>query len=662
MEHLDQFHFIRPLWLLAILPALIVAVALLRANLGKSNWSGIIAPHLLQHLIDKPSDTKGFNPLWLLLPVWLLVCIALAGPTWSKINQPLKQDLSAAVFVWDLSPSMMAKDLQPSRTARAKYKLIDLLDSRGSGLTGLVAYAGEAHIVTPLTDDAKTVKNLLNGLSPEMMPVRGSNPEMALEQALQLLNEGGVQRGDIVFITDGIDAAAHDKLTSLLKTSAHRVTVWGFGTEQGAPIPLGQNQGFAKQRNGEIIITKRDDYELSEAAVAMSGLYIPFSSTNIDVDNISASLQAADKSATKDTTREFDQWQESGYYLIFFVIPFMALAFRRGWLLSMVLIIPLAQPKTAHAGVWQDLWLNKDQQAQQALESGDLQSASKTFQDPEWKAYSEYKQQNFETAADLFNGDTAKSWYNKANALTQLEQYDEALSAYDEALKRQPNFEEAKHNKAITEKLKTLKEQQKSDSNESQDGKQQQDENGESSDDQSQNQQDGESQQDSENQQGEPSDQQNQGEQDQQQNSGEQSDGSPEESNSEQSNLTDEQQKALEDKYGQQEEGESSDEENPQPSEGQETEQPQEEESDTAEQDLNEQEKSDTQPNGEQQSMLIPQAGDTEEQQALEQWLRKVPDDPSGLLRNKFYTESRKRSAETKPPIFSFEDDPKKRW
>lgn len=675
MELFSQFHFIRPWWLVAIIPCVVLGVLLLRANLNKGNWSGVIAPHLLPFLLDKPNNTRGFNPLTLLIPAWIIACIALAGPTWNKITQPLKQDVSAAVFVWDLSPSMMAQDIQPSRAARAKYKLIDLLDSRKTGLTGLVAYAGEAHIVTPLTDDARTVKNLLNGLSPDMMPVRGSNPEMALELAVKLLAESRASQGDIVFITDGIDSAAHDQLKRLLEETKHRVTVWGFGTEQGAPIPLGSNQGFAKKRNGEIIITKRDDHELSEAAVQMGGLYIPFSSTNSDIETISATLEAANTSTTKESTQEFDRWEESGYYFVFLLLPFLVISFRRGWLMSVTLVFFLSPTERAEAGVWEDLWLNKNQQAAKALAEGDVSRASKTFEDPKWKAYSDYKQKNYEAAAKQFNGEDAQSWYNKGNALTHLEHYDEAIEAFKKALELDPSLQEALENQSIAQKLKELQQSQQEQQNQeggeqNQEGEQQE---GESQDSDSQGT-------DSENNHSENTDSQNSESQQPQnknaENSGQQSGQDQSENQGEEqgnrSELTEEQQQALQEKYNQQAEDDS--EESEQSSREQEDSAAQTEAADSEHTDEEENEQPQStqamqqqaQPQestenttGEQQILM---QTEQEKQQALEQWLRKVPDDPSGLLRNKFYTESRKRRAEEKPSIFTYEDDPKKRW
>lgn len=660
MDTLQHFHFIRPFWLLAILPAVAIGIALLRANLIKGNWNGVIAQHLLPYLIDKPSNSRGVNPLLALIPLWVIACVALAGPTWQKIAQPLKQDLSAAVILWDLSPSMLAEDLKPSRAARAKYKLIDLFDKRETGLSGLVAYAGEAHIVTPLTDDSRTVKNLLNGLSPDMMPVRGSNPEMALELAVKLLKEGGVERGDIIFVSDGIDPAAFYKLEDLIAPTQHRVTVWGFGSEQGAPIPLGNNQGFAKTRSGEIVMTKRNDNELSDAAVAMGGIYIPFTSTNADVESIAASLGAADKSATKESTKEFDLWEESGYYLVFLLLPFAAISFRRGWLFSIALIGLMAPTENVHANIWDDLWLNENQQAQRALDNGDAATASKKFKDPQWKAIAEYKQQNYEQAAELFAGESANDVYNRANALTQLEQYDEAIAAYDQALAQNPALAKAKHNKEIAEKLKALKEQQQQNGEQgedSQDGEQ-----GENSDSQNQDGQQGE-------QNGEQSDnQQSQQDGQQQGNDGEDSEQPGDPSESKEQAISDEQQQALEEKYGQQGEqqeqptSDEQDKEAAQQADNQAGEEEAQNEEEGQQQAMQQGEKTDEQQQAEQQALMQMSQEQSEEQQALEQWLRKVPDDPSGLLRNKFYTESRKRRADSRPSVFTLEDDPKKRW
>src|SRR5690606_4082420 len=144
------------------------------ARSSGANWRREIAPDLLDHLLDHRGERRMRWPWWLAFAGWVLGCLALAGPTWEKLPQPVLQKRDALVVVLDLSLSMTVADVQPSRLQRARYKILDLLQRRTEGLTGLVAYAGDAHVVTPLTDDTATIANLVPALAPDMMPIYGS--------------------------------------------------------------------------------------------------------------------------------------------------------------------------------------------------------------------------------------------------------------------------------------------------------------------------------------------------------------------------------------------------------------------------------------------------------------------------------------------------------
>ena len=664
-EFITQFHFIRPLWLLLAIPAIFLFILLLRSNAQNSEWRSIVDSHLLPYLIHGASHTTSHLPLYGVLAMWLLGTVALAGPAWKKLPQPLRQDVSALVILWDMSPSMNATDLKPSRLIRSRLKLIDLLNERREGMAALIAYAGDAHIVTPLTDDNQTIVNLLPSLSPEIMPLRGSNPEMALEQAQTLLHDTGVTSGDILFVTDGIDPAALPEMKHLHTDSQHKITIWGIGTEEGAPIPVSYG-GFAQDDNNNIIFAKLDESQLNDVANELDGLYVPFTNNELDINTILNFSLNSNAKESRETTRIFDKWFEHGPYLLLLLIPFVALTFRRGWLLSVMFVVALFPEHKAFAYDWEQLWKTPDQRGVEKLNAGDAEQAAQLFANPDWKAIAEYKAKDFESAAEKFNaGQTAKDYYNHGNALTHLGKYDEAIAAFDKALNQQQDFDEAEYNKAIAEKLKQLQEQQQQ-NNQNQDNNNQdsqsQDQN---QDSQSQNQQSQQQNSQQQNSQQQESQQQDSQDQNQAQNQSEQSqsgdseqqanaDQQQEQENQQQrgeqekNELTEEQQQALDRKYNSsQQEGE---------------EQPEQQ----AAQQEQEQEK-DPQENGEQQmaQAVKPMENEemTEEQQAMEQWLRKVPDDPSGLMRNKLkyeYNQMRRayRRGEWRPP----ENDATKRW
>ena len=176
-ELIANFHFLRPWWLLGW-----IAIAILwwiqrfrRRNSG--NWEQLIHPSLLPYLMEGTTkNTRRWQSLsaiiWSL--AWVIACIALAGPAWQKLPQPIHKTDSAFIIILDLSPSMLAEDIQPSRLIRARYKLIDILNQRKEGYAALVVYSGSAHLVSPLTEDTNTIVSLVPSLAPALMPSYGT--------------------------------------------------------------------------------------------------------------------------------------------------------------------------------------------------------------------------------------------------------------------------------------------------------------------------------------------------------------------------------------------------------------------------------------------------------------------------------------------------------
>jgi len=642
-ELITQFHFLRPVAFLLLIPAIVLAVLLLRQHLSAVQWQTLISPHLLPYLVDKQSQNLSRLPIYLLLVLWLLVISALAGPTWQQIPQAIEKQTSALVIAWDLSPSMLAEDIKPSRLVRARLKLTELLKQRKEGLTALVAYSGEAHIVTPLTDDTETIISLLGGLDPNIMPSKGSNTEMALELANKLLKDGGVPQGDILFLTDGIAENAHEHLMQLNDNTAHTVSVWGIGTAEGAPIPLA-NGGFAYSSNGAMVVAQLDDSALSDIATKLGGVYIPFTTTEFDLQTIQNFVFNIDVQQTETANRLFDQWYEQGPLLLLLVIPFAAFAFRRGWLLSVAfIVVSFSATESAEALDWKDLWQTSDQQAQK-LFTEDPKAAAEKFEDSEWKAVANYEAKEFEAALENFSGESLESQYNRANTLTQLAKYQEAIAAYREILQEKPDFSEAEDNLKIAEQLKDLAEQQNQDNDQGESGEdgEQSDDSGQANQSQSENGSQS-SNEDSQQQDGEESNQQSQ--QNQQANEDASKD-QEQQGQGESSELSDEQKQAMEETYGkteneQQDEPQASDEND---SESQLQEQEQEQEQEQKQASASDAETDPSNPIVMRGADLNPEQQElSEADQSMQQWLRKVPDDPSGLLRNKFNYEYRQR-------------------
>lgn len=603
----NQFHWIRPFWLLALIPSFFCFVLLWRHKRKAYQWQQLVAPELLPYLIDGNTVQAKKYLLWGLLLMWTLGAIALAGPSWEKRPTPVEKNQAALVILLDLSYSMISEDIKPSRIARARLKIADILRERKDGLTALIAYAGEAHTVTPLSDDNATILSLLTSMHPNIMPLQGSNTEAAVERGLQLLRDAGATQGDLLLVTDGVVPEAFDIIRTLIAGKKIHLDILGVGSTQAAPIPNAKG-GFLQDSNGKILTTQLNSAELSQLAQSLNSRFHELVNSNDDINYLKP-REYKDAENSPKIEREFDQWVDNGFWLVFILLPMVLFCFRRGVLLSFIIIPFLGfTPSETYAYEWKDLWLTKDQQAQQELKKGDAKKAAEQFQSPDWKASALYKSGDYAAAANEFSKNTtATGHYNRGNALAKSGKLQDALKAYDEALKLDPTLNDAKANRETVEKL--LKDQEKNKQDKNQDSDQQ---NKDQQNKNDQNNQKDENKQDS-------SDKQSNGSSSNDTNEDNQSKdgkGSSSASNQQQSN--------------DQRSGSSNSSSASQPSaQGQSS-----SASSTAQQSgqMNSSSSS-SQPSSPPKEKVDLS---NEQQQALEQWLRRVPDDPGGLLRNKF--------------------------
>ncbi len=569
---IENFHFLRPLWLLALIPVLFFFVAMWRVNSVVTAWDKAIDKALLPYLLDRSKNAAQRTPLMLLLAAWSLSVIALAGPVWEQLPQPVQKREDALVIVMDLSLSMFAPDHSPSRLDLAKRKLRDILALREEGQTALVVYAGDAHTVTPLTDDVVTIAALVPSLSPNIMPLFGSNPAAAIDLATGLLDDVEATRGRILLMTDGINGFSEEQiLADRMAETNYELLIMGIGTEEGAPIRTSDGS-FLTDEAGNMVVPTLNRNVLQSLANRSGGRYHDIQLADSDLAYLLSDFDLLDDSELSEVEEEFDVWYEAGPWLLIFVVPLAAMSFRRGWLFSMVLLIgsgiflPVEQ---AHAFDWRDLWKTKDQQAAEAFGNEDHALAASLFEQADWSGAANYRAENYEAAIASFSAiNTPDGHYNRGNALALSGNYMEAIAAYDSAIALDAAHEDAIHNKEIVEQL--LEEQ------ESENGEQQEGEN-----------QDQQSEQDSQNQ---SEDQENSEQQDQQ----------SQEGNEDQQEQEQQQNQPPEDQEG----SESNSEQN------------------TPSESTNE---------------------EFEEQQSLEQWLRRIEDDPGELLRRKFRYQYRQR-------------------
>jgi len=447
---LANFHWLRPDWLWALPLIGLTTYALARRQLAPGSWQSIIDPALAPYILSR-AQIKGLSyRWWLILIGGVLAVTALAGPSWNRVEQPVFRSEQAIVIALDLSRSMDAQDLTPSRLTRARLKILDILEARQSGQTALVVYSSNAFTVTPLTTDADTVAALVNSLSTDIMPSRGSYPVAAIRKSQTLLEQAGVAYGEVLLITDGGTSPAAERAAADLQSSGYSLSVLAVGTSQGAPIPRAGG-GFVTDRSGNIVVPRIEETALRSLAAAGGGRFALLSADDGDISTL-LSGEVGIGSAS-DESLATDLWQEEGPWLLLLLVPMAAMAFRRGLVLVLLLfLLPVAEP--VYAFGWEDLWLTRDQQGQRELDEGNAMEAGELFEDPVWRAVAKYRAAEYgPSAAGFGNQEDIENLYNLGNALARLGEIETAIDAYEQVLEVDPDMEDAIYNRDLLKDL-----------------------------------------------------------------------------------------------------------------------------------------------------------------------------------------------------------------
>jgi len=570
-----DFHFIRPLWLIMIPFIFFLIIVFKKRRLSVGNWGNIIDKKLIPYVLHRDQLKEDPKKWWLFTVTGFLAVIAMAGPTWEKIQQPSFRADQSLVIALDLSRSMNAQDLSPNRLTRGKLKILDILERRRSAQVALIVYSANAFTVTPLTSDSDTIISLINSLDTTIMPSRGSYPTAAIEKGIQLLKQAGASNGEILLVTDGgITSDVFDSVEKL-KNEGYKLSVLGVGTEDGAPIPK-ESGGFVIDNNGQIAIARLEIEDLIKLASIGGGTYTNLTSNDQDI-NMLLSERVLDAEES-DESLATDQWHEFGPWLLLLIVPLSSLFFRRGWIFILIFTV-LPYDNQIYAFEWIDLWKTKNQQAKEAFDNGDYDTAVSLFTDPKWLAAANYDAKNFQKSAQIFNSiDDSDSLYNYANSLAKSGQLKKALEIYNEVIDLENKPEDAIYNRDLIMNL--LKEQESKRENDNNEQSSNEGSSGDNNQDEiSENSQETQNESSSED--------------------GNNDDQNDLDSNREQSNEEDIE--AIEREL--------------------------EKAADNSENELQENTSNDTE---------VDERMVQEQQQALEQWLRRIPDDPGGLLRRKF--------------------------
>jgi Ca-activated chloride channel family protein len=313
MNVLESFHFLRPWWLVALLPAAAVLLATLRRADAQRAWQRWVDPALLEALLVRGEERRRFRPAHLLCLFWLVGLVALAGPSWRREPSPFAEDRAALVIALKVTPSMLTEDIAPSRLERAAHKITDLLGRRAGARNALVAYAGSAHLVMPLTKDPNAITTFVNDLAPELMPQEGDDPVAALRLATGQLSKSG-SPGAVLFFADDWDESG------IAAVEEH-------GKQGGVPVHVLAT--LADERlapeNAPAVSTLR------RVAAAGGGTFSLITPDSTDVVRLAGQIQQTARATAAETG---DRWRDEGYWMLPLLVAMAGMWFRKGWVLG----------------------------------------------------------------------------------------------------------------------------------------------------------------------------------------------------------------------------------------------------------------------------------------------------------------------------------------
>ena len=418
----EAFHFLRP-GILLLLPVILwLWWAIRRAGQARGALTDRIAPHLRAALTIGAQGAGRVRPIDGVAVTLILVTLGGAGPTWSRQVDPFAAQSAPAVVVLAVTGSMQEVDVPPSRLERGKQKIRDFLDLRAGARTALVAYAGSAHAVLPMTEDPRVMVPYLDGLSPDIMPRDGADAGAALSLAQDLL-AAETAPGGILWVTDSLDPADADVL-------------------DGAIVPL-------------VVLAMQPEGGADRGLAALAAPVVQVTPDAADIRRIDGMLNAAYRRAQLADTDQ--PWEDRGYWLAWPAAVLLLLWFRRGWTMKWAAIaacaVTLGAARPAQAGI-ADWFFTPDQQGRLAFENKDFARAAELFVDPLWRGYALMKSGQYEAAVTVLNRvETAQAAMFQGIAQVKSRAYRDAIASFETALARDPDYPGAQENLDLARRI-----------------------------------------------------------------------------------------------------------------------------------------------------------------------------------------------------------------
>jgi len=443
--------FLRPAWLLVFPLGLAAAWLWWRPRIGLGPWRRAVDPELLEVLAAAAPASGSRVAATLAIIVLALVSAALAGPTWRMQPVALQQDAGARIVVLDLSPSMDAVDVPPSRLSRARAAVAALLAGAPGARLGLLVFGADAFSVAPLTTDPAVLVHLLAGATTRVLPRPGSRPDLALGLARQMLEDSGVAGGEVILVGDSAGDGRTLAAARALSRAGFPVSVLAVGTAHGGPVRVAEG-AFSRTGAGEVVIVRAELEGLEQVARAGGGRFHLLAAAGA-VPRFERGPRAVGDSRAP-ASGAGGVRQDDGALFALLALPFAALLFRRGWLAGLAAFALALPAQESLAFDWPDLWRRPDQQAAQAFAQGrsgaETLLADKLERESPWRALLLYRAGRYAEAEALFaRQDTGDAHYNRGNALALSGALEAALDAYSAALARSPGMRDALHNRAL---------------------------------------------------------------------------------------------------------------------------------------------------------------------------------------------------------------------
>ncbi|UCS92071.1 VWA domain-containing protein [Echinicola marina] len=445
----EVFHFLRPQWLWTIVPALVFFIWGILSIKSGVKWKKVIAPHLRAYVIQKGTERMKILMHSLLFLGFCLGSLAMAGPTWKKVEVPGQELETPLVICLDLSQSMMAEDMQPNRLERAKFKINDFLDQNPQARVSLLAFSGTAHTVVPLTRDYDIIRSHLEGLSPSIMPVQGSDLGAALALADSIIKVTSAP-GTILIMSDDFEDQEFDEIQRLASTSGNLLEILVYNTPMGAAVPSPSGRGNLKV-NGKEVVSVMNRQIVQKFNSLEKVTVTPLTLDDSDVEAISKKVRA-NLIFTEKPEEKADQWQDRGLLLIIPMILIFLMWFRKGWVLYALLLITFSSCGKVNS--FDDLWFTADYQGQLLSNKGEFEKAAEKYNDPMRKGVAYFKSGKYTEAIQAFAKDTtAEGAYNLGLAYYKNGDLTAAWAAFGLATEMDPNMEQAIANMEAMSKM-----------------------------------------------------------------------------------------------------------------------------------------------------------------------------------------------------------------